>query len=289
MTNKIFISSISLLLVSCMQYGQLDILADLPKKLDENSGMITMDGKSVWVIEDSGNADKIYEVDLKGKMLKELKLKDAKNRDWEDLARDSAGNVYVADIGNNGNDRKDLVIYKIPNPSIEKGDKIDAEKIEFSYPEQTEFPPKKSDFKYNAEALFYKDNFLYVVTKDRSRPFKGEALFYKIPAVKGKYKAELIGSFVPCSDPRNCQITAADISADGKKLALLGYGTLWIITDFEGDHFVEGNIQTINLGATTQLEAVCFLDNSTLLLSDEWSGGAGRNLYRFSLKEIIKK
>ena len=286
--NKINFILLLCLFCNCIpDHGKLTFLTKLPIKLGENSGIEVYNNSSIWVIEDGNNEDKIYEVNYDGTLLKELKVKHAKNRDWEDLAMDENGNIYIADFGNNYNKRKDLVIYKIPNPEKEKGKKIDAEKIKFHYPEQKKFPPKKENRFYDAEALFYKNNALYIITRNRSKPFSGETSIYKIPATKGNYEAQLIGKFTTCSKSNTCQVTAADISPDGKKIALLGYGNLWIFTDFTLDNFTTGKMETIDLETYTQLESVCFTDNETLLISDEDTGFSGRNLYSFSLKKNI--
>jgi len=273
------------LLMSCSNYGQLTYITKLPKKLSENSGIVFLEPNKIWLIEDNGNEDKIYEVSFEGKSLRDFRVKNAKNKDWEDLARDEKGNLFIGDFGNNNNDRKDLIIYKIPNPLQEPGDKIEAEKIEFTYPEQLGFPPASAKRQFDAEAMFYYLDSLYIITKDRSSPFLGEALVYKVPSKKGTYNAELIGRFKTCSDPATCEITAADISPDGKKIVLLGYGTLWIITDFNMTDFTKGTATYIDLGVRTQLEAVCFVDNSTILLSDEERRKTGRNLYSFTLPQ----
>jgi len=273
------------LLTSCTNYGQLKLIKQLPKKLDENSGIVSLNNNSIWVIIDTKNADEVFQVDLHGDIIKELKVKNANNNNWEDLAKDNKGNVYIGDFGNNENKRKNLVIYKIPNPEIEKGDKINAERIEFNYPEQTKFPPKKKNMLYDAEAMFYNNNSIYIITKNRAYPFNGKTLIYKIPAIPGKYSATLIGSFYTCEDDTTCKITAADISLDGKKIVLLSNGKLWIFTDWNGENFSNGKTEAIDLGVTTQLESVCFLNNTTLLLSDEQDGNTGRNLYSYTLKE----
>ncbi|MEL6918658.1 MAG: hypothetical protein AAFO99_13110 [Bacteroidota bacterium] len=271
--------------ISCSQYGQLTYVTKLPKKLKENSGMVVVRESKVWFIADNGNPDKIYEVNLDGQLLKELKVTNAKNGDWEDLSKDDKGNIYIADFGNNANKRKDLVIYKLPNPDIEKGGKINAEKIKFTYPEQKNFPPDKHRLLFDAEALFYSNDYLYIITKNRTRPFTGEALIYKVPSSKGSYKAQYVNTFTPCKEKGTCQVTAADISPDGKKIAVLGYGKLWVFTDFVGEDFTKGKMTTIDLQANTQLESICFTDNETLLLSDEQQGITGRNLYSYSLKK----
>ena len=271
------------LLVSCSNYGQLSFKSKLPKKLREVSGMAHLKDSTVWMINDSGNSAKIYQVNFKGDLIKEFKVDNAKNKDWEALANDDEGNVYIGDIGNNSSKRKDLVIYKIPNPEKEKGDRIKAKKIKFSYPDQKKFPPKKKNLKYDAEAMFYHQDHLYIITKNRADPFDGEALIYKVRAKKGEHKAEFVGSFTPCTEYAHCRITGADISADGSKVVLLSYGKLWLFTDFEGDNFTRGTIKFIDIGATTQLESVSFLNDNTLLLADEKRGVTGRNLYSFSL------
>ncbi len=282
--NKTLFILILLVLASCSNYGQLNIIAKLPKKLDESSGMVYLKDSTVWLHNDSGGKARLYQVNFKGQLLRELKIDNAKNKDWEDLAMDEKGNVYIGDIGNNYSKRKDLVIYKISNPEKEKGDKIKAKKIEFRYEGQKKFPPKKKNLKYDAEALFYRDDHLYIVTKNRAKPFDGEALIYKLPSKKGKYKAELIGSFTPCEEYATCRITSADISPDGSKIVLLSYGKLWIFTDFPEDDFTNGKIKFLNTGATTQLESVCFMDNNTILLTDEQLAGTGRNLYTYTLE-----
>ena len=273
-----------LLLISCSNYGQLTFVSKLPKKLGENSGIVHLKDSTFWFINDSGNSDKIYQANMQGDLLKEFRVDNAKNRDWEDLTSDEEGNVYIGDIGNNNSNRKDLVIYKIPNPHKEKGDHITAKKIKFHYPEQKKFPPKKKNLKYDAEAMFYRDGSIFIITKNRTKPFDGEAFIYKLPAKKGDHKAKLIASFTPCEEYATCRITSADISPDGSKIVLLSYGKLWVFSNFSGDDFTKGDISFINLGATTQLESVCFLNNSTLILSDEKRGETGRNLYSFSLK-----
>ena len=54
------------LLTGCYQLGKLTHLADLPRNLEENSGIITLKDSLVWVIADRGNKDEIYQVDLDG-------------------------------------------------------------------------------------------------------------------------------------------------------------------------------------------------------------------------------
>jgi len=280
------LSSLSLvvfLFQSCANHGQLNFIEELPKKLKENSGIVSYSDSTAWFIEDNGNSDNIYKTDFKGNIIRQFDVKNAKNADWEDLSKDKKGNLYIGDFGNNANERKDLVIYKSPNPEKEKGDKISVEKIKFRYPEQGDFPPRRGEMLYDAEAFFHFNGYLYIFTKNRTNPFTGETSIYRVPDRKGTYDAELMGKLLLCMDWDICQITSADISPDGKRIVLLSYGKLWVITNFTMDRLSKGTIKEIDLGVRTQLESVCFTDNKTLLLSDEERDGTGRNLYSFSL------
>ncbi|SNY94582.1 hypothetical protein [Flagellimonas pacifica] len=264
-------------------YGDLTYLGKLPSKLSEVSGIATFDQSRAWVLEDNGNKDIIYAINLEGKLVKEFKVKHAKNNDWEDLAKDKKGNLYIGDFGNNDNDRKNLTIYKLPNPNQEKGSSIPAEKIEFYYPQQKEFPPSKKELLFDAEAFFHWNDHLYIFTKDRSRPYLGKTLVYKVPDKKGTYEARLIGTLNLCNEQHHCSVTGADISKDGKTLALLGYGYLYLIRDFELEHLSFAKISRTYLKHETQMESICFLDDSTLLIADEQSQTKGRNLYSYKL------
>ncbi|MFD2099800.1 hypothetical protein [Flagellimonas iocasae] len=264
------------------QYGKLNRLGDFPSKLNEVSGVAIGD-ETIWVIQDSGNQDKIYKINQKGNVTKSLKIDHAKNEDWEDLAMDKAGNLYIGDFGNNNNDRKNLTIYRVSSSQLKKKEP-NAEKIEFRYPEQTEFPPKKDSLLFDTEGFFHWEGHLYIFTKNRTRPYTGETLIYRVPDVEGEYDAELLGSIVLCQSQNHCSVTGADISADGKTIALLGYGLIFLVKDFELPNFDSASIQIIDFNSETQTESIGFLDEKTLLIADERNKGTGGgSLYSFSL------
>ncbi|MEL6974937.1 MAG: hypothetical protein AAGL29_06015 [Bacteroidota bacterium] len=272
---------------SCAQkpwYGDLKFEGKFPSKLSEVSGMEVVDGQ-IWVIEDNGNKDVLYRVGPMANLIQQLKVKDAKNQDWEDLAHDTKGNLYIGDFGNNSNQREDLCIYKVPNPSKEKGDKIQAQRIRFSYPEQKKFPPKDKNLLFDCEAFFHHNNTLYLITKNRAHPYTGKALVYSIPDTPGKHKAKLIGEFTSCAERAFCSITGAAISPSGEKVVLLGSGYIWLFTDFPEGDFTKGKMEQIDVLHRTQQESICFKDETTLLIADEQSKTKGRNLYSYSLQK----
>ncbi|MGS2739800.1 hypothetical protein [Sinomicrobium sp. M5D2P17] len=280
--RKLILPLIYAFVIGCNpNYGQLKPLARLPKELKENSGIEIIERDStIWSINDSGNKDHIYQVGFDGKMRRELKLKKAKNTDWEEITKDKDNNLYIGDFGNNSNKRKDLTIYKIPNPNTIEGKEIEAEKITFYYPEQKSFPPKAKHRYYDAEAFFFLNGYFYLFTKNRTSPFDGVSFLYKVPARKGHHKAELIGKYIFCTDDEGCRITAATISPDEKTVALLGYDKVWLFSGFTDDNFFHADIkEVVELGHSSQKEGLCFMDNHTLLISDEAKGSSGRNLY----------
>jgi hypothetical protein len=54
-----------------------------------------------WAVCDSGNPPHLYALDARGQMLAEYRIDEAVNLDWECLAIDHLGNLYICDVGNN--------------------------------------------------------------------------------------------------------------------------------------------------------------------------------------------
>lgn len=287
MKNNILLL-ISCLIVGCTSNTNFVALADLPKELHEASGVQKMMGSDLlWMHNDSGNESYVYGIDIKGNMQRKVAVK-ATNTDWEDITSDAKGNLYIGDFGNNRNNRKNLVILKIKKEGLFTEDSVTVEKIKFSYPDQYKFPPKKEHCFFNAEALLYLENYLYVFTKSKVKNAYGKTKLYKIPAKEGAYEAEFISEF-SAGTTTDCWITAASISPDKTKVALLTHNKILVFTNFISDDFFSGNCTEINLKHTSQKEAITFTDNNTVYIADEVNGIHGGNLYAYTfLKNKIK-
>ncbi len=272
----------SLLLLNCnLSSGQLKVITELPKKLKEVSGtQINKDSEIIWMLNDGGNPSELYAFSKKGKLKRTLNIK-AKNNDWEDLAIDDKGNIYIGDFGNNLNKRKNLVILKVAKKDLDTK-KATVQKIKFSYPNQQKYPPKKKNMYFDTEAFFYFKNNLYIFTKSRVKNKFGKTFLYKVPANEGTYVAKLLGEYDNCKD-LECWITSADISPKGNKIALLSQKNILIFSDFKGDDFFKGTVKEIPLKHRSQKEAICFKDQNTLLITDEKAHGSGGNLYELQL------
>ncbi|WP_070138015.1 hypothetical protein [Crocinitomix algicola] len=260
-------------------------ITDLPNDLEETSGLILYQDKYFITHNDSGNEPEIYILNLKGELIKTIALEDAKNRDWEDITQDDKGRVYLGDFGNNSNNREKCHIYILPSDFM-KHKKVKPKKITFSYEDQKNYPPKKTKMNFDCEAFIWKEGFLYLFTKCRTKPFTGESRVYKIDPNDDKQKADYIGSIYLCqSGWKLCSVTAADYHAASNSLALLTYTKLYIITNFKENEFWNGDIRSYSLPLIKQREAICF-DKENLLYStdEERKGFGGGNLYKIQLK-----
>ncbi|WP_372756057.1 hypothetical protein [Mariniflexile sp.] len=245
---------------------KLIVMANLPNKLNEVSGMETLvNSDLIWVIEDSGNKNHVYGLNTKGDIEKDVVITNAENIDWEDLASDNLGNLYIGDFGNNSKNRKKFTVYKV---SDLKTDKTTAESIHFSLPDKVD----DEDF----EAFFIFKKHIYIFSKSDKK-----AIVIKIPNQPGTHVAEYVSSFN--LKGKNNKITAADISSDGKTIILLGHERIWELTNFKSDNFVSGKIKKHNLEHNSQKEGICFLTDSKLIISDERDGKKDGTIYQFNL------
>ena len=275
--------TIILFFTNCtVNYGQLNVSGKLSSDLQEVSGVERIpNSDKFWMINDGGDHPRIYVVTATGEIENTLTI-EGKNTDWEDLTKDKAGNLYIGDFGNNNNRRKDLKVYMVAANDLEKEKNSTPTTIEFSFPDQKKFPPKKKDRFFDVESFFHHNGYLYLFTKSRVKKNYGVTNLYKIPAKAGKHEAKFISTFNTCSD-LNCWITSAAISPNGKKVVLLSHETIWQFTNFKGDDFLSGKMTKIDLGHKSQKEGICFKDNKTVYITDERSRGEGRNLYVFTL------
>jgi hypothetical protein len=104
-----------------------------------------------------------------GEITNAINITDATNVDWEDLASDQEGNIYIGDFGNNDNLRKDLCIYKVGKEALASTTTIAAAKTSFSYPNQTAFPPIPSERFYDVEAFIVFQNHSTFLPKTEAR------------------------------------------------------------------------------------------------------------------------
>jgi hypothetical protein len=271
-----------------LAYSQtVRIISNLPSTLSENSGMLVSNENAIWLHNDGGDSAKLYLVDTFGTILKTILINNVTNIDWEDITNDNQGRVYIGEFGNNNNSRQNLKVYRIPHPDSISGNTVAAETIEYYYPEQTAFPPPNSEKKYDTEAVIHFQDSLYFFTKDRTSPHQGYTWLYQIPADTGTHAAILLDSFQTNQISYIFEVTGAALSPNQEQLALLGANTVWWFTNFSGNRFFDGTMQTISLNSTTQKEALDFVDNERLYFSNETSVFGGAQLGELDLGSLI--
>jgi hypothetical protein len=245
-----------------------------------------------WVHNDSGDSPRLFALNSKGNAIvppfleskywtesPQLKKKKwpgipiamSTNIDWEDICADK-DKLYIADMGNNGNARRDLGIYVLTEPNPRAVDRSRALKhIPVKYPDQTSFPAKKWHF--DSESIFRSDGKFYVLTKHR-RAGKIKQLelgtkLYRLDTVDPQKlnTLTLIDQHRKLFAP-----TAADLSPSGQRLAVLTLTAVWIFEKPKsGDKWLSGRFTKLYLPLekTKQIEGLCFDDELHLRLVNE--------------------
>ncbi len=138
-------------------------ITTLDKKYTETSGLEYHNGEII-THNDSGDLPRIYFLDTLGNGIRQTQFNKMKAIDWEDISRDEKY-LYIADIGNNFGDRKDLTLYKTSIKTLEDEDAA-VQKIHIDYPDQTDFRRNEQRHPYDAESIVSVGDYLYVFSKD---------------------------------------------------------------------------------------------------------------------------
>ena len=252
--------------------------------LAEISGIVKSTlGDFYWVHNDSGDEARLYAIDADARVLRPPftgvpeadwpghVIDGAWNFDWEDIAL-ADGVLYIADVGNNGNARRDLGVYVVNEPdplAIPRMRTLNF--LPVRYPDQESHPAKLWHF--DCEAVFVADDKLYFITKHR-RPgeiggFEAGAKLYRLDTAftDRENVLTLVGTREDV-----LLATGADLSPDGSRLAVSTYDALWIFDrPLQGDNWLAGTAWRLDLDrrVAKQLEAVAWDDAQTLRLVNE--------------------
>jgi hypothetical protein len=137
-------------------------------------------------------------------------------RDWEDIGRDSDGNLWIADIGNNECDRTDTALLKVREP-----DPAASGPAELLATYRYRFPdPPPGCAGRNAEAMFLVDDVPYLVDK------ADQSTLYRFPALDpdGTVTLEKVGVLAG----QVANLSGADLSTDRGRLAVDTHTVLYV-------------------------------------------------------------
>jgi hypothetical protein len=166
-----------------------------------------------WTHGDSGNSAAIFAFRENGEVIARVDVDGATNSDWEDIAADADGYLYIGDIGNNRGVLTVRYIYKLREPDPFAAPPLHA-KVEAVYVYTFEGPP------FDAEALLILKSTLHIVSK----PAHGSAVLYRLEAPDAQHPQRLVPRAV-ATLPLGA-VTGGDASPDGKKLAVCTCDTL---------------------------------------------------------------
>ena len=214
-----------------------------------------------WVHNDSSGGSQIFAVHKNGSFLAAFPTRFS-NIDWEDIATDNSGNLYLGDFGNFNNRRRDLAIHLLKEPlTLQPSSQIGGTTFRFEYPDQKEFPPKRRI--YDCEALFWASGDLFLLTKSLGDTITRLYFFESLKANEVN-RPKLIGEFD--IGPR---VTGADASPDGQRLAVLTTASVWVFERPEDSrNYLQGFATTMRIQAG-QCEAICWDDEGTLIIANE--------------------
>jgi len=240
--------------------AQADGLRRVGKLTDgilESSGLCAApEAGTYFTFGDDGQQPTVWRVDGTGQQVGEFTL-GAPNHDWESLSRDNSGNYYMGDCGNNNSDRQNLAILRFrPAQPSQVG------KINFKYPDQTEFPPSKKERNFDCEASLWHDGQVYLFTKDRAT--QSTCKVYTVPETPGSYTAKLITKLAIPG-----QVTDATLSPDGHRLVLLARQELFILDGNSWADILKATPRHISLQGAGQTEGAAFKTQNTLLITTE--------------------
>ena len=167
-----------------------------------------------WTHNDSGDVPRVFALARDGRLLREVAITGAESIDWEDIAI-RGRTLYVGDIGDNAAQRPEVVVYRFSEPPAGVAS-VAAERIPLRYP----------DGAHDAEALLVdpRGGSLAIVTKD----YGGTAGMYTGRSGTLRRAGTLrLGIGQP--------ITAGDVSADGRVIALRSYDRAFVWTRRDGE------------------------------------------------------
>lgn len=246
-----------------------------------------------WVHNDSGDRARMFPIRLDGTVVKPpyeegfwvndaeagkqewpgIEIANATNVDWEDMARDG-DTLYLADVGNNGNARRDLGVYVVPEPNPTATGVVRALKfLPIRYPDQEAFPPK--DWFFDCEAVFTFRGKLHFVTKHRKNgnfaiPDVGAKL-YRLDS-QHTDRPNVLKKLDEIADLGGW-VTAADLSPNGQTLAVLTQApvaSVWLLDIRRaGDRMLSAPRRRIVLTGAKQAEAIAFEDDRNVVITNE--------------------
>jgi hypothetical protein len=238
------------------------------KGLSEVSGCAfsRRDPGRVWLHNDSGDSANVVQVDIaSGAVGAAVQVKGVDAVDVEDIAMTSAGELIVADIGDNDEARNSVQLYRFPEPSV-GAKSVDATRLKLTYP----------DGPHNAEALVVAPDgsAAFIFTKEPS----GVAQVFRVDlTARGPQVLAFVGKITIRGEigKKTNLITAAD--ALGTSIIVRTYQFGYLLKAPSGGNItdaVQAKPRRFIVPLMVQGEAICASPNGLTILTASESRGA---------------
>jgi hypothetical protein len=204
-------------------------------RLDEASGIQSGPNGVFYLHNDEG--ERLFLVDATGRDLGSFKVKDANNRDWEDIARVPGPDgplLVIGDIGDNHAARRQVSLYFLREPSANRagGEVHVKHRVRFTYP----------DGPRDVEAMAYDPvGVRLLLLSKRDQPPRLYGLPLDLALWQHEMQAEFLGEVAGFRPPTRMDLlknpgrglwvsqpTGMDISPDGRLAAVLTYRSLYL-------------------------------------------------------------
>ena len=263
-------------------YGRPRILGHLEDPaINESSGLVASRSTPglYWTHNDSGDGPYIYALDEHGARRGTWRVRGASAIDWEDIAagpgpQSGSSYIYIGDTGDNEESRKEVIVYRVKEPTIQPTDSSSSKQRPLVTDEAQAIRLRYPDGAHDAEALLVRPvtGDIYLISKI---PF-ANPIVYKAPAPLTTSESTTMTRIGELNIPSmfGGLITGGDISPDGLRVALCDYvdGYELVLTDphAEFDQIWKQALKPVYLGKRTQGESIAYrLDGLALLATSE--------------------
>jgi len=218
--------------------------------LNEVSGIQSGAG-GVFFVHNDGGPPLLHVIDLEGRHLGGIRIRESKNRDWEDITsipRDSGRLIVLGDIGDNKSNNKTIRLYFVAEP-VRGEDGLYPAEIDLQHKLKARYPDGPRD----AEAMAYdpaSDMILFLTKRNKIPRIYG--LPVETALSRKKAELEFLGNIPTFTQPTATELltsgkkafwlsqpTGFDISPDGKQAAIITYRALYLFSREDGETWTE--------------------------------------------------
>lgn len=277
-----FILAITTVMVGAQQ---LTIKTALDTSVKETSGLLYLNNTLI-THNDSANTNQLFEIDTAtGAVTRTVTITNATNTDWEDITQDDTY-IYIGDFGNYQGNRTDLKVYRIAIADYLANTSVNADIINFSYSNQTDFTANPFATNFDAESLIHINNKLYIFSKNW---VDGNTNIYELPKTPGTHSIAMIDTI-----SAGGLVTGATYNTLASTIFLTGYdfnGAFLIeLTGFNSGLFSNGTVTKTNIivpaNFSFQIEAIIAINTNTYYITAEENLPNASGLYSFNVSTL---